>query len=114
MSQVVHKYNIPKQKFSKVVLPVGVKLTRVGVQRDPDTNEEKVVVWGLVSQDAGLKSHDESVTAILQTSVKFASIATGGQVPPGYEYLGTVQLEGQGREAVFHVFYDSQAPISKA
>jgi hypothetical protein len=114
MSQVVHKYNIPKQKFSKVTLPIGVKLARVGVQRDPDTNEEKVVVWG-IAPVLETKVAGEIVKDTPMVSVKFASVPTGAAVAPGYEYLGTVQLEGStGREAVFHVFYDSQAPISKA
>lgn len=114
MSQVIHKFVVPKQKFSKVTLPIGVKLTRVGVQNDPETGDQTVVVWGLAPV-LETKVNGEIVKDTPMVSVKFASIPTGAAVAPGYEYLGTVQLEGSsGREAVFHVFYDSQAPISKA
>lgn len=83
----IFKYTL--EKFGSHSLPVPLDATFLSVQ----LQGAAIVLWFAVN--------DEDMAATGRT---FLGVVTGGEVPDGCEYLGTVQLPGGA--FVVHIFED--------
>ena len=87
MTTRIFKYTL--KQFGRHELPVPLQATFLSVQFQGTAG----VLWFAVN--------DEDMVA---TGRMFLGVVTGGEVPDGCEYLGTVQL--QGGVFVVHIFED--------
>ena len=87
MTTRIFKYTL--ERFGAHSLPVPLDATFLSVQFQGTA----IVLWFSVN--------DEGMAATGRT---FLGVVTGGEVPDGCEYLGTVQL--QGGAFVVHIFED--------
>lgn len=89
----IWKFSIPvADGVQSIAVPHGCKVLQVGAQSfSPD-----VIVWAAVSWPEDVVDQPEV------TSVMVTIVPTGGDIPDGFDYLGTaMQLEGQ---LVWHLY----------